>query len=120
MGEGSHRGASMWRYRLSPQRATLLSLEDDTCPNQTRVRFSLEWGEGRGRRGVHAGDNFGGWVVHNAVIDPDVPGVIQSRGCVHRRELQFQIHTQTHGLGHTIYLNNIMLVDFIGEGMLEI
>ena len=46
MGEGSHRGASMRRRQLGPQRATALSLEGDTCPNRTSVCFSLERGEG--------------------------------------------------------------------------
>ena len=52
--------------------------------SQTNERPFL-LGEGGGRRGVRAGDKFGGRAVDDAVID--VTGVIHGRGCVHRGEM---------------------------------
>lgn len=54
--------------------------------SQTNEHLSI-LGEERGQRGVCAGDNFGGQVVQNTIVDVDVPEVIHGRGCVHRREL---------------------------------
>ena len=54
--------------------------------SQTNERSFL-LGEGGGRRGVRAGDKFGGRAVDDAVVDADVTGVIHGRGRVHRREV---------------------------------
>jgi hypothetical protein len=41
----------------------------------------------RGRRSICEVDDSCGRVVHDAVVDLGVLGIINSRGCVHRREL---------------------------------
>ena len=52
-------------------------------------------GEGGGRRGERTGDNPGGRVVDNTVVD--VSGVVHGRGCIHRREV---VEGGDHGIRH--------------------
>ena len=54
-----------------------------SAPNER----SLDLGEGRRRWGVHVGNNSGGWIAHNAVVDADVQGVLHRRGYTHHWEL---------------------------------
>ena len=43
--------------------------------------------EGRGRQNICEVNNFCRWVVHDATIDLNIFGIINSRGCIYCREL---------------------------------
>ena len=88
--DGGSRGGVAWGafHAETPAGPTT---SDAVVPRGREVsqpnEHSFLLGEGGGRRGVHAGYKCGGRAVDDAVVDPNVMGVIHGQGRVHRREL---------------------------------